>query len=293
MAHPSWGLMDTHTYHRDTLGWAGIGYNYLILRSGTIYEGRGDHVGAHASGYNSTYIGVALTGDFETGSQTPTSDQMDSLYWLIPELKKTYPNADNIVGHYDLGQTSCPGRRFPMSEFKRNVGSGGSGGSAPRYGDNNESFANYHSDWWGRDDETVKTIQRLLQLVDELPSGSADSIFGQQTLDAVRSFQDKHSLSQSGANFYGVPGPATLEKLAEEGNTTAAMPGDVVRMIRSFNYRSRANWADDAIAGTVSEGEAFTVVRRAIMSHTGDLYEIKSGNYISVLPSHVEVVKQS
>jgi N-acetylmuramoyl-L-alanine amidase len=172
--------------------------------------------------------------------------------------------------------------------------SGGSGGSSsPTYGPNNESFASYHSDWWDTVNERNKAIQRMLQLVNELPSGSADSRFGQQTLNAVRSFQDKHNLSSSGQTFYGVPGNQTTAKMAEVGNTTDGLPGDLVKVkADSINYRSRASWDSSAVAGKVSKGEAFTIVRRVIMSNGSDLYEIASGNYITAHPNFVEIVKK-
>ncbi|QQK75847.1 hypothetical protein HUG15_09880 [Salicibibacter cibarius] len=70
-------------------------------------------------------------------------------------------------------------------------GSGGSGGSGvPRYGDNNESFADYHSDWWGDEGPHIRAIQRLLQLNGELSrgSGSIDSIFGQHFIEILSIF---------------------------------------------------------------------------------------------------------
>lgn len=198
LAHPSWGLMDTHRYHRDRLGWSGIGYNYLILRSGTIYEGRGDHVGAHASGNNSTHLGIALTGDFERGSQRPTKDQMDSLVWLIKELKKKYKNADKVKGHYDVGSTSCPGRRFPLQDVK------------DRLINRPQTFRQRHGDVWGKDG-----YEALQEGLNELgyDVGKVDGIFGQKTLDGTRQFQLDQEVSVEGAPNFGRPGPQTMNAL--------------------------------------------------------------------------------
>ncbi|NJP37937.1 N-acetylmuramoyl-L-alanine amidase [Alkalicoccus luteus] len=191
-----------------------------------------------------------------------------------------------------IAEAHAEGIAKTLGLSRKSGSSGGSGGSAPRYGPNNESFASYHSEWWGAEGEHIRAIQRLLQLAKELPLGSADGRFGQVTLDAVRSFQDKHNLSSAGQNFYGVPGPKTTAKLAEVSNTTDGLPGDMVRVTADrVNYRSRANWDDSAVAGSVSKGESFTIVRRAIMSNGSDLYQIKSGNFISVHPNFVEVVK--
>jgi hypothetical protein len=54
-------------YHRDTLGWNDIGYNFLVDRYGQVFEGRAGGVdqpviGAHAQGYNRLSTGIALLG---------------------------------------------------------------------------------------------------------------------------------------------------------------------------------------------------------------------------------------
>lgn len=54
--------------HQQQRGWDDVGYNFLIGGSDVraeIYEGRGfDVVGAHAVGYNSRSVGIALIGDW-------------------------------------------------------------------------------------------------------------------------------------------------------------------------------------------------------------------------------------
>lgn len=54
--------------HQQQRHWNDIGYNFLIGGSderAEIYEGRGfDVVGAHAVGYNSRSVGIALIGDW-------------------------------------------------------------------------------------------------------------------------------------------------------------------------------------------------------------------------------------
>jgi hypothetical protein len=54
-------------YHRDTLGWNDIGYNFLVDRYGQVFEGRAGGVdqpviGAHAQGYNRLSTGIAVLG---------------------------------------------------------------------------------------------------------------------------------------------------------------------------------------------------------------------------------------
>ena len=102
-------LQAIHAFHKG-LGWAGIGYHFLIRKDGVVYDGRPVHtIGAHVRGYNSRSIGIALTGNFET--QEPTSAQLETLRVLLNSMKRRYPGA-TIVGHRDLTTTLCPGRNL-------------------------------------------------------------------------------------------------------------------------------------------------------------------------------------
>jgi hypothetical protein len=124
-------------YHVVGNGWNDIGYNFLVDRFGTIYEGRGggidrNVVGAHAQGFNVATVGVALIGSFN--ATTPTKAQQDALVRLLawrldvahvdPKSRVLYTSGGNykypagrvvtlraISGHRDTGPTECPGAR--------------------------------------------------------------------------------------------------------------------------------------------------------------------------------------
>jgi putative cell wall-binding protein len=124
-----------YTYHVKTNGWDDIGYNFLVDRFGTIYEGRYGGIdkpviGAHAEGFNTYSFGVSMLGTFTSVSPSAAMvDAVESLMtWRLdvahvdPLGKATvvskgsgkYPagtsvTLNGIIGHRDVGTTSCPG----------------------------------------------------------------------------------------------------------------------------------------------------------------------------------------
>lgn len=124
-------------YHVKVNGWNDIGYNFLVDRFGTIYEGRAggidrNVIGAHSAGFNSGTVGVALVGSFQ---HTPLPQAMRQalvrlLAWRLdvahvdPRSTVVYTSGGNfkfragrlvtlraISGHRDTGPTECPGSR--------------------------------------------------------------------------------------------------------------------------------------------------------------------------------------
>ncbi len=138
-------IRSIYYYHSVTQDWGDIGYNFLIDKFGTIYEGRysRDYAGAnptgddatgrgvtaaHASGWNSGTVGVALLGTLTTHDATPAA--RDALTRLLaweasrngidPEATEAFVNpvsgatitSPNIAGHRDYAATACPGDTF-------------------------------------------------------------------------------------------------------------------------------------------------------------------------------------
>jgi hypothetical protein len=113
-------------YHVKSNGWNDIGYNFLVDRYGTIYEGRyggidRNVVGAHIRGFNTGAVGVAVMGTFGTSALPAAAEA--SLQKLVDPLSsltvvsggsERYPAGVPVVlravsGHRDTGLTSCPG----------------------------------------------------------------------------------------------------------------------------------------------------------------------------------------
>jgi hypothetical protein len=137
------GIIAGHClYHVNGRGWDDIGYNFLVDKFGTVWEGRtGSKTspvqGAHTGGFNSQTQGIAMMGNFESISPTAANitGLKSILNWLTgwhsidptglvtltagtgavgftPGQKVVAPS---ILGHRDLGSTSCPGGTFYAS----------------------------------------------------------------------------------------------------------------------------------------------------------------------------------
>lgn len=122
-------------YHQNANGWSDIGYNFLVDRFGGIWEGRAGSidlasVGAHAQGFNTGSVGVSVLGDYTKTSPSPQAIEAVSKVaawrlWLneadptgsvslvsggSPKFPAgTRVTLPRIVGHRDVGLTSCPG----------------------------------------------------------------------------------------------------------------------------------------------------------------------------------------
>lgn len=82
----------------------------------------GTHLSKNNLARNFLGIGICLVGNFEE-SEVPTR-QFDSLVALTRSLMDRYGiPAENVTGHglVDGESTKCPGRRFPVEEFRRAI----------------------------------------------------------------------------------------------------------------------------------------------------------------------------
>jgi flagellar hook assembly protein FlgD len=122
-------------YHVLSNGWNDIGYNYLVDKYGRIFEGRRggliqNVIGAHAQGFNTGSVGVAVLGTY--GSARISTAARNALQRLLawrldaghvdPVSLLNFTSYGNdrfpagrvvrlraVSGHRDTGYTSCPG----------------------------------------------------------------------------------------------------------------------------------------------------------------------------------------
>ncbi len=119
---PEAAIRAIYYYHAVSRKWGDIGYNFIVAPNGKVYEGRAGGakvVGAHAAGYNTGSVGVALLGNYQD-SALP-ADMMKGLTGIVYEKAKDYgidvkgssefrgESMKNLMGHRDVGSTTCPG----------------------------------------------------------------------------------------------------------------------------------------------------------------------------------------
>ncbi|GAA4473534.1 hypothetical protein GCM10023190_05730 [Enteractinococcus fodinae] len=125
------------SYHAESLRWGDIGYNFLIDRYGTIYEGRRGSLdslplGAQAGGFNTNTFGISTIGNFDVAQ--PPAGMVESLKKVLAwkglqyginatgtttltsaggtskHSRGTRVTVNTILGHRDTHATACPGR---------------------------------------------------------------------------------------------------------------------------------------------------------------------------------------
>lgn len=128
-----------HAYHTKVRGWCDMGYQYIVDRYGRAFEGRrgpsGRAVrGAHVAGFNKETFGVSLLGTYSSRGMSWAQMQKvsDIMAWRLGNFyrnpaenaaltsagiggtntkykKGQQVTRPRIIGHRDLGSTTCPG----------------------------------------------------------------------------------------------------------------------------------------------------------------------------------------
>ncbi|HKI92454.1 MAG TPA: FlgD immunoglobulin-like domain containing protein, partial [Gaiellaceae bacterium] len=140
-------------YHVQGNGWNDIGYNFLVDKYGQVFEGRYGGVdrpvvGAHAQGFNTGSVGIAVLGEYgsATISDAARAALVNLLAWRLdiahvdPLSTLDWASGGNarfpakvpvrlraISGHRDTGFTDCPGNAFyaQLPEIAREVAAAG------------------------------------------------------------------------------------------------------------------------------------------------------------------------
>ncbi|MGW1463662.1 N-acetylmuramoyl-L-alanine amidase [Streptomyces sp. NPDC002308] len=134
-------MRSLHAFHVQSNGWKDLGYNFIVDKCGTIFEGRKGGVdqpvfGAHTYGFNRETAGIAVIGMYtDTKASTPATTAVARLAaWKLGQYKgdpagkttlvagatqssgtgiaytagKSY-TFNQISGHRDGFNTECPG----------------------------------------------------------------------------------------------------------------------------------------------------------------------------------------
>lgn len=151
-------IRGVQAYHMDANGWSDVGYNFLVDRFGTIWEGRVNSldvasIGAHAVGFNTGSVGVSIIGDYSSAqaSEAARTAAARIISWVL--WRDNQPTSGSVtvtsggssryaagqsvtlprvVGHRDVGHTTCPGSihghlptmRSQVASFSKDYGLG-------------------------------------------------------------------------------------------------------------------------------------------------------------------------
>lgn len=100
-------MREIQNFHIDKRDYDDIGYNYVIMPSGVVYQGRGREVeGAHTLGHNNN-PGICFAGNYE----------QDKLTWAqiraYQDLRSVLDVEDGIAyAHKATYSTACPGKNI-------------------------------------------------------------------------------------------------------------------------------------------------------------------------------------
>lgn len=121
MAHPTADIYEVERWHLNQ-GWRAFGYNYWVGFDGTIYEGRGLHMGAGVANQNDHIISIGFQGNYQSGIgldvNTMSDAQFNAGVDIINWVQQQVPTATRIGGHGEFMATACPGDTFPLEEMK-------------------------------------------------------------------------------------------------------------------------------------------------------------------------------
>lgn len=200
--------------HRNQ-GWNGIGYNYLVCHHGIVLTGRGiNKQGAHAPGANSTHVGVQL---MVANPNDATAAQLKGFRDLLVWLKARGVNTNNITGHRDWSNTSCPGNILQGRVKQKNWGTGGTVTPVPGGSSGGSSGSGGMTSVRG-----IAAQQRAVNEAGYTPKLAVDGVWGPKTDAGVKWYQKKIGVTADG--LWGKATDAAHMKYVGSSSTPAPKP---------------------------------------------------------------------
>ena len=202
------------TYHVKSNHWDDIGYNFLVDKCGTLFEGRKGGIdrpvlGAHTLGFNSRSSAIAVLGSY-TGRGVPArvrrviaqvaaykigayGNTPAGRVALISSGSDRYAEGsrallNRISGHRDTGRTECPGDALysQLGPIRRIAGAGPAGLAVAKMNGASRVGSTYYTRGTIRPYWQVSTPSALLNrfdvYVDGVLTGSAPSAHRQRLL---------------------------------------------------------------------------------------------------------------
>lgn len=106
--------------HICDAGCPGIGYHYMIDRSGNAYQvNELKTISYHVTNANTRSVGVCLIGNYDNLS--PTTAQLKTVESVIKEINRKVGKKLSIAGHRDFANKSCPGAHIDVNEISEKV----------------------------------------------------------------------------------------------------------------------------------------------------------------------------
>ncbi|MGO3696840.1 MAG: N-acetylmuramoyl-L-alanine amidase [Corynebacterium casei] len=258
-----------YQYHAQNLGWCDMGYNVLVDKYGTIYEGRYgglEHgvMGAHVGGFNSNTWGISMMGNYSNAQ--PSTEMLNSVTsiaaWKAANAGfdpsgtvnltsggfggSKFPagataTAPTFHGHGDLHNTQCPGgyviarwdeiRNATKTKYDSLIASG-VGTQPPTEGDTGGNG--------GGEGDGVGSLLPALSSLAEGSSNSSEAPAEGETTEqgsSNMSTEEIQSLATVAAAVAGLAIAAGAVTVPEEGTevapgvTTDALPGIISQVL--------------------------------------------------------------